>query len=607
MQQLPDLTRVLLLSALILAFSALGHGQENSFSVAHSYYIDCSAQVAGDGSSSHPWNTLEAAQAHVFRPGDQIAMARGSVCHGSFSPQGSGIEGRPIRLTAFGNGPRPRIIAPASAPQVLLLFNQEYWQIDSLDLAGAYTYGILVNADRGPLHHIYLANLYVHDVFGGPLKNKDNGLVVIARSSEAAVFDDVLVDGVDAAHTNQWVGIMAGAGNYGNGPNPELNSRIVIRNSTVHDVYGDGIVLFRDRDSVIRTSAAWQTGMQPTESTGTPNAIWTWTCTDCTVEDNEAYLTDSPGVDGGAYDIDWHNTRNIVQRNYAHDTQGYCVAVFAAGFTTSESIVRDNLCIANGLSPRLAALQGAVYLHTWNDGPIRGLRFEHNAIEWNPPVPDAAAIVNDALVPAGPILFSGNEVTSSTLRIYNSNAQVTASANRYVADGQPLFTLGSLHDVTLATLQAGGQEQGSSVTLPGLHESRESFLRIDATLDLLFDSDGLLKPDVRAQLIVLRSLAGQYGPDRVDVRVHLRSTGTPELETNLFRDLEDVYPGTLHFDHNGARSAEAGMITLRSTAGDVIHEWHGYQNAATLGGAVRRLLGAPQYSHMQKLAQEAAQ
>jgi len=210
------------------------------------------------------------------------------------------------------------------------------------------------------------------------MKNKDNGLVVVGPSSAHAVFSDILVDGVDAAHTNQWAGILIGGGPFYFPPEFPLNSHITVRNSSVQDVYGDGIILFRDSDSLIETSVAWQTGMQPTETIGTPNAIWTWTCTDCTVRDNEAFLTDSPGVDGGAYDIDWANTRNTVERNYAHDTQGYCIAVFAAGYVTSQSLVHDNLCIDNGLSPRLAALQGAVYLHTWSGGVLRGLHIDHN-------------------------------------------------------------------------------------------------------------------------------------------------------------------------------------------------------------------------------------
>ena len=242
------------------------------------FYIDCSAAINGEGSIAHPWNSLAAAQAHPFGPGDEVALARGTVCHGSFAPQGSGTEGRAIRLTAYGQGPRPRIIARPDARQILLLSNQEYWQIDSLDLSGASNYGVYVTGDKGTLHHIYLKNLYVHDVHGGPLKNKDNGLVVVGPSGPAAVFDDVLVDGVDAAHTNQWSGILVGGGPFAFPEGAPLNRHVRIVNSTVHDVYGDGIILFRDADSSIRTSAAWQTGMQPTQDIGTPNAIWTWTC-----------------------------------------------------------------------------------------------------------------------------------------------------------------------------------------------------------------------------------------------------------------------------------------------------------------------------------------
>lgn len=491
-------------------------------------------------------------------------------------------------------------MAPADAAQILLLSDQDYWQIDSLDLSGASTYGVFVNADKRPLRHIYLKNLYVHDVYGGALKNKDNGLVIVGRSSESAFLDDVLVDGVDAAHTNQWGGIMVGGGNYGNGQNPILNRHVSVSNSTAHDVYGDGIVLFRDQDSVIRASAAWETGMQPAESTGTPNAIWTWTCTDCTVEDNEAYVTDSPGVDGGAYDIDWHNKRNTVQRNYGHDTQGYCAAVFAAGFTTSESVFRENLCINNGLSPRLAALQGAVYLHTWNDGPIHGLVVEHNTIEWNPPVPDAAAVVNDALVVGDPIVFRQNRVTSATPRIYRSNARMTPSENTYLVAGDPQFTLGDFHDVSLAALQKAGQEKGSVLSMPTPPSRSEPDLAVDAGLELAFDRDGLLAPETRAQLVVLRSLAGQYGADRLKVTVHLGSQAAPGLEANALRDLEDVYPGALHFDHTLSPAGSRGVITLRSSAGSMLQQWHGFQNAATLGGTVRALLGAPQFSHMQR-------
>lgn len=591
--------RVLLLCFLAsFAWLDLCSGQTTPAS--QSYFINCAATQPGDGTQVHPWNTLAAAQAHTFVAGDHIALARGTVCRGSFSPSGSGVEGNPIRLTAYGSGPRPQIIAAPSDRQVLQLFNQEYWQVDSLDLSGANKYGVFVSGDKGTLHHIYLKNLYVHDLHGGALQNKDNGLIMVGASSHDMHFEDVLVDGVDAAHTNQWAGILIGGGNFG--MDMPLNQNITVRNSTVHDVYGDGIILFRDSNGLIANSAAWETGMQPTETNGTPNAIWTWTCTDCTVRDNEAFLTDSPGVDGGAYDIDWNNTRNVVERNYAHDTEGYCIAVFAAGYVTSASVVRDNLCIGNGLSPRMAALQGAVYLHTWNGGVIRGLHMEHNTILWNPPVSTAAAIENDAGTGSEPIEFTGNRIESAAPHFYNANAQFAPSANSYSysGEGEPRFTVGSHSESTLASLQAAGIEKGSTISKALALRPTEIALRLDASIDFELDADGLLAPAPRAQLVVLRTLAAQYGNGRLMVTVHLHESANPSPEeaAALANALLDLNAPQIRFEHDGK---SPGVISLTTEDGRLIGKWSGFQNAETLGGAVRARLGRPSYASMEML------
>jgi Right handed beta helix region len=568
---------------------------QNAVASTHSYFIDCSASQPGDGSMSHPWNSLADVRTRTFVPGDRIAIKRSAVCHGSLSLLGSGAEGNPIRLTAYGQGPRPRIITAASDRQVLQLFNQEYWQIDSLDLSGAGKYGVFISGDKGVLHHIYLKNLYVHDVRGGELKNKDNGLVMVGASSHDMHFENVLVDGVDAAHTNQWAGILIGGGNFG--MDMPLNRDVTVRNSTAHDVYGDGIILFRDSNGLIENSAAWETGMQPTETTGTPHAIWTWTCTDCTVRDNEAFLTDSPGVDGGAYDIDWNNTRNVVERNYAHDTQGYCIAVFAAGYVTSESEVRGNLCIDNGLSPRLAALQGAMYLHTWNGGTIRGLTIEHNTFLWNPPVSTAAAIVSDSDTP---IEFTGNQIESSAPMFYRASAGFAPSGNhyRYSGNGEGRFTVGDRSTETLAALQAAGIEKESTIENKCEEQPSEIALRLDATVDFTLDGDGLLADGPRAQLLVLRSLAAQYGGGSLTVTVHLREPAHPSPEENvaLANALVDLDAPQIHFTHDGQT---VDTIRLATADGRLIDEWHGFQNAVTLGGAVRARLGAPRYAAME--------
>lgn len=584
--------------AVCLLFTAASfvsiHAQPGS---THSYFIDCSSSQAGDGSSAHPWNTLTAAQEHPFHPGDRIAIKRGTECHGAFSPAGSGTARDPIRLTAYGHGPRPRVVAAASDRAALTLFNQEYWQVDSLDISGSGEYGIFVSGDRGTLHNISLKNLYVHDVRGGTMKSKDNGLVVVSPSSHDTTFDDVLVDGVDAAHTNEWAGILVGGGNFG--MDMPLNHNVIIRNSTAHDVQGDGIILFRDSDSSIETSAAWETGMQATQTIGTPNAIWTWTCTRCTVRDNEAFLTDSPGVDGGAYDIDWNTTQNIVERNYAHDTQGYCIAVFGAGYVTSGGLVRDNLCIDNALSPRLAALQGAIYLHTWNGGVIRGLRVEHNTVIWNPTVASAAALVDDAATGDTSIEFTANRIESSGPFFYAAAAHFMPSSNTYVYSGQaePQFTLSGQHKVTLAALQTAGVEKESSLTKQLPKRPDEIALHLDVDIDFALDADGLMAAAQHAQLVVLRSLAEQYSPSKLKVTVHLidppnSSAKDTELRANALLDLN---ARRISFAHDGR---EPGSIRLSTIDGRLLQEWHGFQNAATLGRAVRARVGAPDFAQM---------
>ncbi len=572
-------------------------GQNAAVAPAHLYFIDCSAAAAGDGLSEHPWNSLGEAEKHVFAPGDRIELKRGTACHGNFAPQGSGDASNLIRLTAYGDGPRPRIVATAKDRQALLLFNQQYWQVDSLDLSGSAMYGVFVTGDQGTLHHIVLKNLFVHDVRGGAMKSKDNGLVVVGPSSPNVFFEDILVDGVIAAHTNQWAGILIGGGNFPYSADAPLNHHVVVRNSSVQDVYGDGIVLFRDADGRIENSSAFETGMQPTQTIGTPNAIWTWTCTDCAVRNNEAYLTDSPGVDGGAYDIDWDNTRNTVERNYAHDTQGYCVAVFGAGYVTSQSVVRDNLCIANGLSPRLAVLQGAIYLRTWNGGVIDGLKIEHNTIFFDPPVATAAALVNEADTRGAPIEFRGNRIESAASLFYRSNAQFAPAENtyRYSGTGAAKFMLGDRRETTLAALQAAGIEQGSTLEHLSAPQHEATFLRLDATIDLALDADGLLADAARAQLMVLRSLAAQYGPELLAVTVHLRAPADSSQQETVEEQnaLLDLDGDAIRFLHDGKPGAG---IRLVGTDGRLLDEWHGFQNAATLGGAVRAWLGPPHFA-----------
>lgn len=611
------------------------------------YYVDCSsaAQKSDGRSLDSPWNTLEQVNGHTFAAGDVLRLKRGSVCRSMLWPKGSGSDSAPIRMTTYGTGLRPKIVAESGSDAVLKLFNQEYWNIDSLELSGANKFGVFVSGDKGILHHIHLANLLVHDVGGAEMKNKESGLVVISPGSVDQRFDDVLVDGVSAHNTQEWVGIMVGGGNFGWPPESTWSTHVVIRDSIVHDVQGDGIVLFRVRDGHIASSVAWNTGMQPTESMGTPNAIWTWMCRDCVVEQNEAFLTDSPGVDGGAFDIDYGNTNNSVVGNYGHDTQGYCIAVFAAGYITHHSEVRDNTCLNNGRSPRMAQFQGAIFLHTWNDGKLDGLVVEGNTVYWNPPG-TAPAIINDAAF-QGEGIFKNNRIDSTSPWMITSDRSLHLDGNQYslysqdgMLDGK--WSYGGRIFQGLADFQAhSGQDTGSSfrqvaaantelmfwpeagaaaqqldttyrdllskplVRIDGgqmLHRHLVGKWTIYAVLSGRLGADGLLEEMNRRQLTILKSLATQFHGSGLETVIALRQGPEGAAEKgSLVNAISDLDFDTATFVAapvaNGNMSEEPLLLFL-SPERHVIKAWRGVAGAAELGIAVRQKLGTPSYSEI---------
>ena len=589
------------------------------------FYLDCGGVgSSGTGVSEQlPWKRLEQLNSFKFAPGDTVSLKRGTVCHGTIAPQGSGSESAPIRLTAYGEGPRPRIIAETSAQESLKLFNQEYWDIDSLDLSGGTTYGVFISGDKGILRHIHLYNLAVHDVIGGELKHKESGLVSITPGSVNQHFDDVIVDDVTAWHTNQWVGILVGGGNLGYPPESDWNTNVEIRNSAIHDVQGDGIVLFRVIHGRIDSSVAWNTGMQVTETTGTPNAIWTWMCDDCTVEGNEAYLTDSPGVDGGAYDIDYGNAKNSVIDNYGHDTQGYCVAVFGAGFVTRQSTVRGNLCINNGRSPRMAKYQGAIFLLSWNDGSIDGLNMENNTVYWSP-IENSPALMNQATIKAGTAAFRNNTIYSTSPWILDSNTSLSLEQNHYsyYGGGGAKWRYGAKEFGSLQELLDGTkQETGSRfaqyplqawseacmlpadvATCPAQLGSQGSW-KLESVLPFSLDTRGMVSNATLRQLVTLKSLGQQYAPQGLKVTVRLISPDAQIFQSGAFRNaLTDL-------DLDGITVLPAAVTgrehtTLSTAAGTIAGQWDGFAGPVTLGLALRRAIGEPVYGQMGVKAHE---
>jgi len=69
----------------------------------------------------------------------------------------------PIRIAAYGEGRLPRILDGFHDSAALRLSDQQFWEIESLDVSGSTKFGVLVESSSATMHHIVLRDLLVHN------------------------------------------------------------------------------------------------------------------------------------------------------------------------------------------------------------------------------------------------------------------------------------------------------------------------------------------------------------------------------------------------------------------------------------------------------------
>jgi hypothetical protein len=383
------------------------------------FYLDCSSATNGTGTQSSPWNSLAAVSSFTFIPGDHLLLNRGTNCNGALTPQGSGSSTAPIVIDAYGSGAQP-IINGGSAEEALKLFNQQYWEINNLEIVGGNLYGVYVsgNTPNVPINHIHLTNLNVHGATFTSTKRSDSGEVFLSNNGSNETFAGVLIDGVTAHDSHVSEGILVSAGGAwieSNSVPQPLGNNITVQNSTAYNVYGDGILVAETTNGLLQNNVVYNSGLCPNCTGSTPVGLWEWYCHTCTVQNNESYANQSWAGDGGDFDIDYYNNDNIVQYNYGHDSAGYCVAFFGSGGRASnDNIFRYNVCSNDGQRSDLSK-QGEVFVYTWNNGSLNGVEIYNNTFYWNPAVNAAALITSGATFSGTDPLFFKNNIIYATV------------------------------------------------------------------------------------------------------------------------------------------------------------------------------------------------
>lgn len=549
---------------------------------AETYYVDCqSGSDESRGTAAYTaWRSVEKVSTVALESGDAVLFRRGTRCSGALTPKGSGTKASPIRIGAYGSGPLPVIEADAKSEAALRLINQQGWHISNIETVGGNPYGILISGTKGTLRHFRLKDLVVRDVTGTP-KTKRTGLVTVWAPAGLTI-EDVVIDGVTAYNTTQWAGIVVSGGSRTN-----RIRDVTVRNSIVHDVDGDGIILFSVDGGLIERSAAWLTGLQARLTIGTPNGIWTWTCNQCTVRHTEGFWIDSPGVDGGVYDIDWGNDDNVVEENYGHDAMGYCAAVFAAGKqVTTNSIIRNNLCIDNGRSPKLARRQGDLYISTWDGGKLDGVEIHGNTFVWTALINAPILQIDHAdFTGTRPNIFRDNTILSTVPSMVHSSKDLKLTGNTwwYTGMGTPYWNYGgevlrvapgpseTIAEPRIERLLPTPAQPDAAADLPPALRQRGNHWLLAMFVDPVSAED-------RGNAVWLQSALAQYGDRNLDGAVICA------------RPCENL-PHDWHLTGVQVVEGKGSGTVLVSPQGKVVARWNGFVPPAELGFAVRWHVG----------------
>jgi hypothetical protein len=309
---------------------------EDSAGPGVSYYVD---GAAGDDENSgksagQAWQTLVRVNRQEYGAGERILIKAGTRYVGQLAPKGSGEKGKPIIVDKYGEGARPRIDAEGKHKEALLLRNQDYWQVNNLELTnkGAqeqpYRYGVRVSAwDYGVMKGIELKNLYVHDVNGSNVKNRGEGHGILWEMGgrKQSRIDGLLIEGCHLVRTdrNGICGFSAyPAGKFGpfgkEGESWKGSTNVVIRNNLLEDFGGDGIKPWGCEGCVVEYNRLYK-GRQRCKDYAA--GIWPWACTDTVIQFNE--VSEMKGTkDGQSFDSDGFCVNTVFQYNYSHDNDG---------------------------------------------------------------------------------------------------------------------------------------------------------------------------------------------------------------------------------------------------------------------------------------------
>jgi hypothetical protein len=296
------------------------------------YYVDCSAQANGNGTSASPWNALSSVNSHTFGAADQILLRAGTTCGGYLQASGSGASGSPITVDRYGTGAAPQINTAGAAEAAVILRNVSYWTVQNLAVtnnpsaSGKYS-GVLADAtDNGTYSGITINAMDVSGVNGGAIYDtpyRYSSAGILARNPDRGTGLTGHFAGLTIANnTVRDVRSMGIAVVGGNGKDSAArNTGVWIHGNTVTRPANDGILVGVSTSPLTEHNISHEAGWN-NPNQGPIAAIWAYTSSDPLFQYNEAVST-QPSGDSMAWDCDWGVSGTCTyQYNYSNGNAG---------------------------------------------------------------------------------------------------------------------------------------------------------------------------------------------------------------------------------------------------------------------------------------------
>ena len=342
------------------------------------YYVSSSAgDDENPGTLEEPWQSLAKISSTSLLPGDSVLFKRGDTLRGQFIVNGSGFEGNPILISAFGEGPKPVLSGQVGEAgggdyrEAILVLNQDNLVFEELDVqnerlvtregvSDTDAYGMTVqNNGTRVMRNLVFRDMDFRNVFAvEPMLNpEDFDKIQVAAlyfgtskntvAGQEKHIRDILVEHCYFAN-NQRFGIRFShsGGNAGIGNDSiNRNMNILIRNNEFYYNGGTGVLPNGTYNCLIENNIFDHPGASTDpRMPGRGSSIWNINCINTIIQYNMC-LSTRGYLDSYGIHIDLRNENTFVQYNYMDDCEGGFVEILPGN---KNAVYRFNVSVNSG-------------------------------------------------------------------------------------------------------------------------------------------------------------------------------------------------------------------------------------------------------------------